>query len=339
MPKKIDSEEELEFLVPYLKALLPKFENKPANVPRIRTALREIFLINLDKYKHKVMINFIKKHLNEYGSATQMTTPREEVNTEQRALLKTFRRWDRELEKPPLPEGQVPKKPKRSPTNAMTMTLVGLSEKLQALLGIEQATRTEIVKLIWVYIREHNLQNPDDKREVICDDKMRAVFGDSVTIFTLNKELMHHIIKLPLEAAPISKDIQDGDAYQTSENLDTDLSAKSSSEDNHYNIDKSNGVHTENTGEEAEPNNDQVTKNGQTHTEDEVQSEISESDVSDSGSEVEVDDSDDETSHGEHNVARDTSHTDNDSELSSNSDEVVSSSNDSEYFSLDDASE
>ncbi|KAI0034696.1 hypothetical protein K488DRAFT_77098 [Vararia minispora EC-137] len=40
------------------------------------------------------------------------------------------------------------------------------------------------------YIKENNLQNPSDKREILCDEKLRAVFKlDKVTMFSMNKEL------------------------------------------------------------------------------------------------------------------------------------------------------
>ena len=39
-----------------------------------------------------------------------------------------------------------------------------------------QAARTEIVKAIWAYVREHNLQNPNDKREIVLDDTLKQLF-------------------------------------------------------------------------------------------------------------------------------------------------------------------
>jgi upstream activation factor subunit UAF30 len=53
--------------------------------------------------------------------------------------------------------------------------------------GNEMA-RTEIVKALWEYIKDNNLQNPENKREIILDDAMREVFGkdtDRFTMFTM----------------------------------------------------------------------------------------------------------------------------------------------------------
>jgi len=47
---------------------------------------------------------------------------------------------------------------------------------------------------VWEYIKAHHLQNPDDGREIIADDKLRRVFGkDRVTMFEMNKHLAQHL--------------------------------------------------------------------------------------------------------------------------------------------------
>jgi SWIB/MDM2 domain len=41
-------------------------------------------------------------------------------------------------------------------------------------------TRTSCVqalKLVWKYIKEHELQDPRNKTEILCDDKMAAITG------------------------------------------------------------------------------------------------------------------------------------------------------------------
>ncbi|KAK3642270.1 hypothetical protein LTR56_010847 [Elasticomyces elasticus] len=68
--------------------------------------------------------------------------------------------------------------------------LMNLSEPLQALLGVSQLSRPQTVKQIWVYVKERDLQDPKDRRQIRCDDRMRAVFGkDKVSMFTMNKIL------------------------------------------------------------------------------------------------------------------------------------------------------
>ena len=64
------------------------------------------------------------------------------------------------------------------------------SEPLSAVLNVDVLPRGQVVKGLWDYIKGNNLQNPSDKREILCDDKLRALFKlDKVTMFSMNKEL------------------------------------------------------------------------------------------------------------------------------------------------------
>jgi upstream activation factor subunit UAF30 len=50
------------------------------------------------------------------------------------------------------------------------------------------------VSKIWIYIKKHKLQNPANKREILADDKLAAVFGkNKVTMFEMNKLLAKHL--------------------------------------------------------------------------------------------------------------------------------------------------
>lgn len=53
-----------------------------------------------------------------------------------------------------------------------------LSVELSAIVGVEQATRPAVTKLIWDYIKSHNLQDPKDKRYILCDPQLQKVFGE-----------------------------------------------------------------------------------------------------------------------------------------------------------------
>jgi upstream activation factor subunit UAF30 len=46
------------------------------------------------------------------------------------------------------------------------------------------------VKHLWDYIKGNELQNPSNKKEIMCDDGLRAVFGcDKIDMFRMNKVL------------------------------------------------------------------------------------------------------------------------------------------------------
>ena len=68
------------------------------------------------------------------------------------------------------------------------------SKELAAVVGAEPLSRGEVVSKVWEYIKQHNLQNPENRREIVADEKLEAVFGKKkVTMFEMNKHLAQHL--------------------------------------------------------------------------------------------------------------------------------------------------
>ena len=68
------------------------------------------------------------------------------------------------------------------------------SEALAAVVGPGPLPRGGVVSKVWDYIKAHDLQNPEDRREILADDTLRKVFGkDKVTMFEMNKHLAQHL--------------------------------------------------------------------------------------------------------------------------------------------------
>lgn len=68
------------------------------------------------------------------------------------------------------------------------------SKELAAVVGAGPLPRGEVVSKVWDYIKSHNLQNPENRREILADDKLGKVFGkDKVTMFEMNKHLARHL--------------------------------------------------------------------------------------------------------------------------------------------------
>jgi chromatin remodeling complex protein RSC6 len=82
-------------------------------------------------------------------------------------------------------------------SNSAFMAPVTPDETLAAVVGKDPLPRTEITKRIWNYIREHNLQDPKDKRTIRADAKLKPLFGgkDSVSMFELTKMVNAHVKK------------------------------------------------------------------------------------------------------------------------------------------------
>jgi upstream activation factor subunit UAF30 len=55
--------------------------------------------------------------------------------------------------------------------------------------------RSVVVSKVWEYIKKHKLQNPQNKREIMADETLQAVFGgrNKVSMFEMNKHLAQHL--------------------------------------------------------------------------------------------------------------------------------------------------
>jgi chromatin remodeling complex protein RSC6 len=68
------------------------------------------------------------------------------------------------------------------------------SKELAAVVGSGPLSRGEVVSKIWDYIKKNNLQNPENKREIVADAKLEPVFGKKkVTMFEMNKYIAQHL--------------------------------------------------------------------------------------------------------------------------------------------------
>src|SRR6188768_3757641 len=82
---------------------------------------------------------------------------------------------------------------KRKP-NAAFMKKLKVSDALAAVIGSGDRARTEVVSLLWKYIKKHNLQDPKNRRNILADDKLKAVFGGKgvVNMFEMTKHVSKH---------------------------------------------------------------------------------------------------------------------------------------------------
>jgi chromatin remodeling complex protein RSC6 len=61
-----------------------------------------------------------------------------------------------------------------------------LAPILAEFVGAETMSRGDVTKKIWEHIKANNLQNPENKREIICDEKLKKLFGmDRITMFKI----------------------------------------------------------------------------------------------------------------------------------------------------------
>ncbi|KAF7561403.1 hypothetical protein G7046_g2736 [Stylonectria norvegica] len=69
-----------------------------------------------------------------------------------------------------------------------------LSSTLSELCGETTLSRPQVVKKLWEHIKANDLQDPADRRQILCDVKMQAVFKQAkVDMFRMNKDIGSHL--------------------------------------------------------------------------------------------------------------------------------------------------
>ncbi|MFL5579974.1 MAG: SWIB/MDM2 domain-containing protein [Gemmatimonadaceae bacterium] len=82
---------------------------------------------------------------------------------------------------------------KRTPNPAFMRPMTP-SAQLGAVVGEQPQPRTEITKRLWAYIKRNNLQDAKERRMIVADDKLRALFKkDRVSMFDMTKIVNKHL--------------------------------------------------------------------------------------------------------------------------------------------------
>jgi chromatin remodeling complex protein RSC6 len=89
----------------------------------------------------------------------------------------------------PMPKAAGSTKP-----NSALSKPVRPSEQLAQIVGPEPLPRSEVTKKVWEHIKKNNLQNPENKREIIADEKLQPIFGSKkLDMFQMTKAINQHL--------------------------------------------------------------------------------------------------------------------------------------------------
>lgn len=82
----------------------------------------------------------------------------------------------------------------KAKTSSAFMKPMQPSEQLAKIVGTEPLPRSEVTKKVWAYIKKNKLQNPQNKREIIADDKLQPIFGGKkLDMFQMTKAVNKHL--------------------------------------------------------------------------------------------------------------------------------------------------
>lgn len=134
---------------------------------------------------------------------TQIATLQKEQKLDRKLVFRIMNQEVKRLTKRPKQRGGAvdPNKPKKKPSGFAKPT--GISSELELFLGVESGTmlaRTDVTKRITTYIKEHDLQNPENRREIRPDAKLGTILTlpedkSPVTYFNLQRCIKTHFHK------------------------------------------------------------------------------------------------------------------------------------------------
>ncbi|HEX6824209.1 MAG TPA: SWIB/MDM2 domain-containing protein [Candidatus Sulfotelmatobacter sp.] len=88
----------------------------------------------------------------------------------------------------------MPKAAAAKAPNSAFMKPMQPSPELAKVVGSDPLPRSEVTKKVWEHIKKNNLQNPENKREIIADDKLEPVFGSKrLNMFQMTKAINKHL--------------------------------------------------------------------------------------------------------------------------------------------------
>jgi upstream activation factor subunit UAF30 len=166
------------------KEVAPAPAPEPVQVVATEPAVPE--MLSSDKYS----TNFANIITDLQQWRSNITTMIANVRALQRSVEKEMKHSNRRSKK-------QSNKPKREPSGFAKPTEIShqLCDFLAKPYGTEMA-RTEVTKYLTQYIKQHNLQEPADKRKIKPDGKLSKLLGcgngDEVTYFNLQKWMKPH---------------------------------------------------------------------------------------------------------------------------------------------------
>ena len=70
---------------------------------------------------------------------------------------------------------------------------MSVSPELQAVIKVKTASRAEVTKKIWDYIKKNDLQDPDDRRTILSDAKLAVILGKKCNMLKIASCISKHL--------------------------------------------------------------------------------------------------------------------------------------------------
>lgn len=118
--------------------------------------------------------------------------------------------------------------PSKSHSTSLSTQVAQASPELAEILGAQFLTRTAVMQRLWQYIKDNELQSNEDRRIIICDERLKPILGQQASMFDLTRLLKPHLtsvvtekeVKIPSSgtvSAEYSDNSEAGDIYWSAE--------------------------------------------------------------------------------------------------------------------------
>ena len=191
--KKSVSKEVAPVAVPEVSVAVPEVSVAPVEEPskpvEVSTDAQEV---NIETLFNKLVSQFQDLQSVVKTLQVNLKVLQKEVVKERKENLKLVEKSTKKAQKKRTPSGFA----KPAPISKELANFLGLPE------GTELA-RTDVTTKVIAYVKEHNLQNPEAKTQIVPDAKLKALLvpadGDIIKFFNLQTYLKKHF--LPAQAA------------------------------------------------------------------------------------------------------------------------------------------
>ncbi|ODV58337.1 Tri1p, partial [Ascoidea rubescens DSM 1968] len=189
--------------LPTIDAILSVADLEKMTVKKLRNALQELFTVDLLPHKEEVNKTIMLRYFRLVEARKTEQQQHEQQHERQQQIQKnellaaklhsSLNANNKKLRsKVALKASDINDNESNTP-GGLAKPVV-LSAQLQLLLNChDKLPRTAVVKKLWEYIKLNNLQNPSDKREIICDEAMQPIFGEKISMFQLSKVTSAHL--------------------------------------------------------------------------------------------------------------------------------------------------
>lgn len=155
--------------------------------------------------RHTLERDELESYFDHYIKALESELDQSRENKNRKVNVRTWRLLLNEIRRLKTVSLRVMKKPKRRSENAQSgfMKPVHISQEMADFAGWNTSdlkSRVDVTKYICNYIKEHNLQNPEDRRQIVADERLSRLLKHNstsdapLTYYLLQKKIQPHFL-------------------------------------------------------------------------------------------------------------------------------------------------